>query len=128
MWTGDKAHRDETAIMASGAEEFNSFEVLPEEIIIQNAINRARFADAKRRVLTAGGDKPSDGSKFFIPLVIPEEIESGDGRIFDKEAIDIRELPLPLLWQIQTGEVHNGSVVVGRIDHMEQTDQGIGNA
>jgi DNA-binding ferritin-like protein len=67
------------------------------------------------------------GSKFVIPLVIPEEVESGDGRMFRKDAIEIRELPLPLLWQIKTGSGHDGSVVVGRIDQMERTDKGIGN-
>lgn len=70
----------------------------------------------------------AEGSRFTIPLVIPEQMESGDGRKFKKGAIELRELPLPLLWQIQTGSGHDGSVVVGRIDHMERTDQGIGNA
>lgn len=68
------------------------------------------------------------GAKFSIPLVIPEGIESGDGRMFKKDAIELRELPLPLLWQIKTGSGHDGSVVVGRIDFMEHTDEGIGNA
>jgi hypothetical protein len=77
--------------------------------------------------LVAAGDY-SDGTKFSIPLVIPEGIESGDGRKFRKEAIDIRELPLPLMWQIKTGEGHMGSVVVGRIDQMERIEGGIGNA
>lgn len=128
MWTGSKAHRMETSIAASGAEDFNNVEVLSDEQVIENAWNRARYEDAKNRVLTAGGKLKHDGAKFFIPLVIPEGMESGDGRIFDKEAIDIRELPLPLLWQMKTGEGHNGSVVVGRIDHMERTEDGIGNA
>jgi DNA-binding ferritin-like protein len=70
----------------------------------------------------------AEGSRFKIPLVIPEEMESGDGRKFKKGAIELRELPLPLLWQISTGSGHDGSVVVGRIDHMERTDDGIGNA
>ena len=70
----------------------------------------------------------AEGARFKIPLVIPEELESGDGRKFKKGAIELRELPLPLLWQIQTGSGHDGSVVVGRIDHMERTDEGIGNA
>ena len=68
-----------------------------------------------------------NGSKFIIPLVIPEEVESGDGRMFRKDAIEIRQLPLPLLWQIKTGSGHDGSVVVGRIDQMERTEKGIGN-
>jgi len=76
--------------------------------------------------MTAAGSMT--GAKFIIPLVIPEDMESGDGRKFKKGAIEIRELPLPLLWQIKTGNGHDGSVVVGRIDYMERTDQGIGNA
>lgn len=76
--------------------------------------------------LTASGSVC--GAKFVIPLVIPEGMESGDGRKFKKGAIELRELPLPLLWQIKTGTGHDGSVVVGRIDHMEQTEEGIGNA
>jgi len=70
----------------------------------------------------------SAGAPFTIPLVIPEEQESGDGRSFEKGAISIRELPLPLMWQIKTSQGHDGSVVVGRIDHMERTENGIGNA
>ena len=68
------------------------------------------------------------GSKFVIPLVIPEATETGDGRIFEKDSITMRDLPLPLLWQIKTGNGHDGSVVVGQIVHMERIEGGIGNA
>ena len=78
--------------------------------------------------MIAGGYVDGSGARFRIPLVIPEDVESGDGRKFEKGAIELRELPLPLLWQIQTGAGHDGSVVVGRIDHMERTEDGIGNA
>jgi DNA-binding ferritin-like protein len=77
--------------------------------------------------MTAGGHM-SEGARFYIPLVIPEGMESGDGRMFTKGAIELRELPLPLLWQYKTGDGHDGSVVVGRIDHMERVEGGIGNA
>ncbi len=40
----------------------------------------------------------------------------------------MRELPLPFLWQIKTGEGHSGSVVIGTILEMERVDQGIGDA
>jgi hypothetical protein len=40
----------------------------------------------------------------------------------------MRDLPLPLLWQIKTGNGHDGSVVVGQITYMERTPEGIGNA
>jgi hypothetical protein len=95
--------------------------------VIEVASLAARAVEAKERFsLVASAD--STGAKFYIPLVIPEDLESGDGRKFKSDAIEIRELPLPLMWQIKTGEGHNGSVVVGRIDYMERTEDGIGNA
>lgn len=97
--------------------------------ILESSILSAKARDARRRVLTADAHmEPAEGAKFKIPLVIPEGVETGDGRTFEKGAIDIRELPLPLLWQIETGEGHNGSVVIGRIDYMERVEGGIGNA
>jgi hypothetical protein len=84
---------------------------------------------ARERVLglTAGAGMIS-GARFTIPMLIPEDLESGDGRKFKKDAISFRDLPLPLLWQIKTAEGHSGSVVVGRIDYMEKMPEGIGNA
>lgn len=126
MWPGDRDN--EASILASG--------VKSSEQIIEESILVAKRQDAVQRmsVIAAGAYEvnentyKSEGAKFVIPLVIPEGLESGDGRIFEKGAIEVRDLPLPLLWQIKTGSGHDGSVVVGRIDHMEQTDQGIGNA
>jgi hypothetical protein len=83
---------------------------------------------AKERFGLTAGANYGQGASFSIPLLIPEEMESGDGRKFNKDAITFRDLPLPLLWQIKTADGHAGSVVVGRIDHMERTDKGIGNA
>jgi DNA-binding ferritin-like protein len=69
------------------------------------------------------------GADFYMPLVLPEDTESGDGRKFAKGAVSMRDLPLPLMWQIKTAQGHDGSVVVGRIDKMERLeDGGVGNA
>lgn len=124
MWTGDSRHRK-----MYGRKSFSTDYVMPESYVLTAAINRARVADAKERIhgVTAGGDS-IEGATFFIPLVIPEELESGDGRKFAKDAIDMRDLPLPLMWQIKSGPGHDGSVVVGKITHMERTKQGIGHA
>jgi hypothetical protein len=123
MWPGDKRNPG----MKKGA--FAMDEILTSEQIIDAAALSARANEARNRVLTAGAEvEYADGGKFTIPLVIPEVIESGDGRRFEKGAIEIRELPLPLMWQIKSAEGHNGSVVVGRIDHMERVENGIGNA
>jgi hypothetical protein len=127
VWTGSKFNVGKRNIRGS-AELFGTHEIATEEQFIDALVLRAKMNDARNRVLTAGANMEGTGCKFRIPIVIPEGAESGDGRMFDKKAIEIRELPLPLLWQIKTGDGHMGSVVVGRIDHMERTPDGIGNA
>jgi hypothetical protein len=123
MWPGDKDNPG----MKKGV--FAMDDILSSEQVIEAASLSARAKDARNRVLKASGHiEYEDGGKFSIPLVIPEDLESGDGRKFKKGAIEIRELPLPLMWQIKSAEGHNGSVVVGRIDHMERVENGIGNA
>jgi hypothetical protein len=120
-WPGDKKNREMGSFSVNTLRNYDE--------LLSTFILRAKAADAKARVMTAGAALEStDGAEFFIPLVIPEGAESGDGRVIDKGALSMRELPLPLLWQIQTGEGHNGSVVVGKIISMERTDNGIGNA
>jgi len=130
MWTGDTAHRK-----LYGRKNFSIDPlIIDNESIIASAISRARIADAKNRVtaLKASGayeiNGGGSGATFFIPLVIPEGVESGDGRKFAKDAIQMRDLPLPLMWQIKSGPGHDGSVVVGKITHMERTKNGIGHA
>jgi hypothetical protein len=109
--------------MFASEEEFN-------QKVIDHSVLVARAGAAKEKFNLIAGAAPSMefGAKFRIPLLIPEELESGDGRKFKKGSISIRELPLPLLWQIKTGEGHAGSVVVGRIDYIERTESGLGNA
>ncbi|UDL16768.1 capsid maturation protease [Arthrobacter phage Atuin] len=76
----------------------------------------------------SGPDTISPGGKFIIPLALPEGVASGDGREAKPGSITTRELPLPLMWQIMTEKGHDRSVVVGRIDSIERTPNGLGNA
>ena len=120
-WPGDKKNREMASFSIDTLHNYDE--------LLSTFILRAKAADAKARVMTAGGNiEYGEGAEFFIPLVIPEGVESGDGRVINKGALEMRDLPLPLLWQIQTGEGHNGSVVVGKIIEMERVDGGIGNA
>jgi hypothetical protein len=121
-WPGDRKNQEASSFSVNTMHSYDE--------LLSTFVMRAKAADARSRVLTAGGYESNDsmGSEFIIPLVIPEGMESGDGRIMRKGALDIRELPLPLLWQIKTGEGHDGSVVVGQITSMERVDNGIGNA
>jgi hypothetical protein len=127
MWTGDKLHRQMYG-RKGGRNMFSNEVLATQDQVIETAALNARAADARARFSLTAGAEMLEGAKFRIPLVIPEDLESGDGRKFEKGAIDMRELPLPLLWQIKTADGHMGSVVVGRIDHMERVEQGIGNA
>jgi hypothetical protein len=132
VWPGSKFNVGKRNIRASAA--YDNMFIATEEEFIAKAYMNAAADNARERVLLAAGayeingNTRSTGAKFMIPLVIPEGVESGDGRKFDKGSITYRDLPLPLLWQIKTGSGHDGSVVVGRIDRMERTDDGIGNA
>lgn len=99
------------------------------QLMIQKAEVTAKFAEVKQKVaLIAAAPPAKEGARFFIPMLVPEEVESGDGRKFKSGAISIRDLPVPLLWQIKTGQGHDGSVVVGRIDYIERIEGGMGNA
>ncbi len=127
LWTGDQAHRkmygwgNKKALSAGEL-------LLNTEQILELTTLTARADNARERFALTAGASAQDGAAFVIPLVVPEEVETGDGRTFKKGAIDVRDLPLPLLWQIKTADGHEGSVVVGRIDRMARTTQGIGNA
>ena len=101
-----------------------------EELMIKKAIVAAgQFLEEHvEPTVDSASEVESSGATFVIPVVIPEETFSGDGRIFNKDSVDIRDLPLPLMWQINTGAGHDGSVVVGRIDSIERVDDGLGNA
>jgi hypothetical protein len=130
VWPGDKKNVGKRGRVGSAIPALDPSNLVSGEAIIASAILRGRAEDARKRMVASiGPDVPEmNGSKFHIPLVIPEAMESGDGRIFDKGAITMRDLPLPLLWQIKTGEGHNGSVVVGKITEMRRVDDGIGDA
>ena len=128
VWPGSKFNigKKNKNLLSSGVYDY---ELADESQVIRQLHLRATMITAKQKAhgITADASM-STGGRFTIPLVVPEGVETGDGRVFDKDAITVRDLPLPLLWQIKTGDGHDGSVVVGRIDHMERIDNGIGNA
>ena len=138
LWTGDKEHMQRYGGRRDKGRNFFSNDVINStEKIAEISYLTAQRNDISNKVALVASSIPGlvqsmppkklvDGEKFSIPLVIPEQVESGDGRKFKKGAISWRELPLPLMWQIKTGDGHSGSVVVGRIDHMERVDGGVG--
>ena len=119
---GKKRGRRASATLFASEDQFT-------ELMTQKAELVAKAADARQKVaLIAAAPPVKQGARFYIPMLIPEEVESGDGRKFQKDSISTRDLPVPLLWQIKTGSGHDGSVVVGRIDYIERIEGGMGNA
>ena len=63
-------------------------------------------------------DEP--GREFIISVVIPEELESGDKRKFNKGSLSvIQDFPIPLMWQPALDSGHAGAVIVGKITSAE---------
>ena len=60
---------------------------------------------------------------FIIDVVLPEGTDTGDGRTFEIDSVSVRDLPIPLMWQVKTGTGHDGAYVVGRIDSVERLDK-----
>ena len=73
-------------------------------------------------------DQDMTGSRFHIPLVVPEGVPTGDGRVFKPLSLDTRDLPIPLMWQLKTGDGHDGAVIVGRVDTIDRIENGLGDA
>ncbi len=77
----------------------------------------------------AGDDAPVAEELAMFPTkkmwrgrLAPIGVPTGDRRKFEVGAIGHRDLPLPLLYQLQTNEGHMQSVVVARILGIEITD------
>lgn len=58
-------------------------------------------------------------------LVAPEEVPTGDRRMFAAQALDYRSFPLPAAWQRVSGAGHGGSVVVASWDRQYAGEGGI---
>lgn len=88
--------------------------------IIEAAWSRAAQSKEEDEEIPLTASAISEGAAFKIPLLVPEEHPTGDNRFFKKNSLSVRDLPIPLLWQIQTDDGHKGSVIVGRIDRVER--------
>ena len=150
MWPGDRDNRQVFTSNTAGT-LYSTELVESSDRVLQASVLRARAQASRERVLTAsaGGssaflDIHSDssaaiealtasgyserevGAAFYMPIALPEGIESGDGRLIEPGVAEIRDLPIPLLWQFKTAAGHDGSVVVGRIDKLRRVPGGIG--
>ena len=66
-------------------------------------------------------DDPTDPDRLmWHALLVPEGVESGDGRKFSKGALTWRDLPLPMRWQREDQQGHDGAVTVAVINRIER--------
>lgn len=74
-----------------------------------------------------GQPGPEDDDRFYGVMVV-EDSQTGDGRVFAPGSIgwDNTPLPIPLGWQVADAMGHDGSVVCGRIDTIERYGNLIG--
>jgi len=137
MWTGDKRHEQLYGSIPYTKQFSTLSDIRMYSDVLRASAEDARVRSLKARVYgiedelhTEPEQIPSEGGgkRFRIPLLVPEAIESGDGRTFNAGSLSIRSLPLPLMWQEKTGDGHDGSYLVGRIDKIERIPGGLGNA
>lgn len=138
MWPGDAKNRKEYAMApdASTVTSLDDVRRMPavirasaQQAAVEAALAKVRGDEFRPVPVSASDiDEGRSGRAFKISIVVPEGISSGDKRHFQKGSLGLRTLPLPLLWQVFTGEGHDGSPIVGRIDHVERTSAGLGNA
>lgn len=62
------------------------------------------------------------GTVYVHGVLAPENLESGDARGFNSNALTRRPLRLPLGWQKTTANSHDQAVTVGSIDRMARMD------
>lgn len=70
-------------------------------------------------------EAPTSASEIRVPwhgILAPEGVASGDGRRFLPGSLSTRDLPLPLTWQKQSSEGHQGNVTVATIEEVEMVD------
>lgn len=60
--------------------------------------------------------------KTWSGPLAPYEVPTGDRRIFSRNGLTHRDLPLPIMWQKFSEGAHRGAVVVGRILDIETDD------
>lgn len=129
MYTGDMKHR----IMHGWGGKPGSYwaKVAAQSLVDEhNAVLVATgdpMPEENPILMMLNGQKPAPIG-FQIPLLLPEGLESGDGRTFQEGVVEVRELPIPLLWQPNSMQGHDGAAIVGRIDNVERVEGGLGNA
>jgi len=126
-WPGDRRNVGRRGSAAQRGQLFDVHLLNTDEVISYSALV------AGANALCAGVEAPEhasdvptelSGAPFVIPVLAPIGIKSGDGRSFAPLSLTTRDLPLPLMWQIQTAEGHDDSVIVGRIDSIDQSEDG----
>ena len=128
---GAELAEDDAAVqpLARVVNETPSFAPSPSSKVLDGAPK----ASEETAVLEADVEAPvefmeENGSKDgaeWKGVIIVEGIESGDGRKIQENGLTWRDLPLPLMLQVENQPGHSGSVIAGSITHLERVGQDI---
>jgi hypothetical protein len=85
------------------------------------ALAPAKAAEKPDEIAAAAETEEDPAPMMAVPwhgVLAPEGVMSGDKRMFAEQALTWRDLPVPLTWQEASGNGHDGSVTVARIDQI----------
>lgn len=115
LWWGD----EQIEWPLTGQEETMTAATLPTPVRV---LNHPLITWATTPSLLAAAVEAIEGPAWHGVLA-PEGVTTGDRRKFGVDSLRWRELPLPLMWQMETAQGHDGAVLVGRIDEITREYQ-----
>lgn len=90
------------------------------EASVEDAVTAAADWDDAGMPMEDSGGAPY--RRWRAPVAVLEGVWTGDDRMMEPESLTWRDLPRPLMAQLETAMGHDGAVLVGRIDTAERVD------
>lgn len=90
----------------------------------EKGVESSMDAESFEMVATEALQGPRERVISWEGMVAPADKPTGDGRQFAAGALDHRELPLPAMFQVATGQGHGNAVTVASIDSFEPHPDG----
>lgn len=90
----------------------------------EKGVESSMDAETFEMLATEALQGPSQRVISWEGMLAPADKPTGDGRQFAAGALDHRELPLPIMFQVATGQGHGNAVTVASLDYFEQRADG----
>lgn len=106
---------DQVSILGEEDEEMTMIDTV-ESVSVEEVFASTDTDNSDGEIMEETVEVASDEPGAWRGILVVEDVESGDGRMFSGGSLKTAPLPLPLMWQRQTEEGHKSSVQAGRID------------